>query len=308
MRIFFSYARSDEARIRILTDGIGDFGHDVWFDRQLAGGVEWWPEILRRIRRADVLVAAVSRASISSTACRREWDYALALGKPLLPLLLEVQQPHSLPSTIAERQLIDFSSGTAAAAFALARTLRELPASPPLPYPLPTEPPAPSAVTNMRELLDAPELGLAQQTAIVTEIRRLHESPATRRESLHIAAALRRREDLLLVTDRNLREFVPDEVDVPPAPPPAEGSFTEDDRIAVRELRASFRPRTYGPGYNPWQVERLFDEIQAAMDGGPVPVSISSSEFASVRQGYDAADVDEALRQVRKLFSRTLRR
>ncbi|SHM33557.1 DivIVA domain-containing protein [Cryptosporangium aurantiacum] len=84
--------------------------------------------------------------------------------------------------------------------------------------------------------------------------------------------------------------------------------FTNEDKAVVAELRSSFRPRRFGSGYDPGQVERLFDAIQAMMEGrsgGQVSDSdLMPGQFGLVQGGYFEDDVDEALRQVRGLYSR----
>jgi DivIVA domain-containing protein len=84
--------------------------------------------------------------------------------------------------------------------------------------------------------------------------------------------------------------------------------FTNEDKAVVAELRSSFRPRRFGSGYDPGQVERLFDAIQAMMEGrsgGQVSDSdLMPGQFGLVQGGYFEDDVDEALRQVRGLYGR----
>jgi len=86
--------------------------------------------------------------------------------------------------------------------------------------------------------------------------------------------------------------------------------FTNEDKAVVAELRSSFRPRRFGSGYDPGQVERLFDAIQAMMEGrsgGQVSDSdLMPGQFGLVQGGYFEDDVDEALRQVRGLYGRRM--
>jgi DivIVA domain-containing protein len=85
--------------------------------------------------------------------------------------------------------------------------------------------------------------------------------------------------------------------------------FTNEDKALVGELRSSFRPRRFGSGYDPAQVERLFDAIQAMQEGRGGQVSdadLMPGQFGLVQGGYFEDDVDEALRQVRGLFNRRI--
>ncbi len=86
--------------------------------------------------------------------------------------------------------------------------------------------------------------------------------------------------------------------------------FTNEDKAAVAELRAGFRPRRFGSGYDPQQVERLFDAIQATLEGrsgGQISDSdLAPGQFGLVQAGYFEDDVDLALREVRALFARRM--
>ena len=87
--VFLSYARTDRARIDTLSGDLQLLGHQVWFDRELTGGVHWWEGILKAIASADVFIFVASRDAAESVACRRELEYALALGLPILPVAMD---------------------------------------------------------------------------------------------------------------------------------------------------------------------------------------------------------------------------
>ena len=59
----------------------------TWAERT-AGLLKWTgdPEVLRRIADSDVFIAIISPAALSSTACGREFDWAEALARPVLPV------------------------------------------------------------------------------------------------------------------------------------------------------------------------------------------------------------------------------
>jgi hypothetical protein len=106
MILFLSYARKDQTHIGPLAQGLRFAGHDPWFDESLSGGEEWWRAILKRIRSSDVFVAVVSQASLASTACTREREYAVRLGKPILPVAVEDVPTQALPPDLARRQIL----------------------------------------------------------------------------------------------------------------------------------------------------------------------------------------------------------
>ena len=65
------------------------FWADTWHDSSLHGGQDWFQEILRRIADCDTFNAIISRDALSSTACRREFDWAESLDKPVIPVAVE---------------------------------------------------------------------------------------------------------------------------------------------------------------------------------------------------------------------------
>jgi hypothetical protein len=76
----------------------------------------------------------------------------------------------------------------------------------------------------------------------------------------------------------------------------------------VDQLRRTFQPRRFGSGYDPMQVDRLFDSILQAMTGrGPMPVpenELDTLQFGLVPGGYFEAEVDAALREVKDILLR----
>ncbi|MFI1989329.1 DivIVA domain-containing protein [Actinoplanes sp. NPDC020271] len=80
----------------------------------------------------------------------------------------------------------------------------------------------------------------------------------------------------------------------------------------VDQLRRTFQPRRFGSGYDPSQVDRLFEGILQAMTGrGPMPVNendLDMLQFGLVPNGYFEAEVDAALREVKDILLRGGRR
>jgi DivIVA domain-containing protein len=76
----------------------------------------------------------------------------------------------------------------------------------------------------------------------------------------------------------------------------------------VDQLRRTFQPRRFGSGYDPMQVDRLFEGILQAMTGrGPMPVpenDLDMLQFGLVPGGYFEAEVDAALREVKDILTR----
>jgi hypothetical protein len=91
-------------------------------------------------------------------------------------------------------------------------------------------------------------------------------------------------------------------------PPMGGGQGGSPELYRVDQLRRTFQPRRFGSGYDPVQVDRLFESILQAMTGrGPMPVpenELDTLQFGLVPGGYFEAEVDAALREVKDILLR----
>jgi len=190
MRVFVSYARQDRAMVQVLVADLESLHHDVWYDREIVGGHDWWSTILEQISACDLFVPAVSSEWLASGPCKTELDYGTACHRPVLPIAIEAGIAAALPAVLARRQVVDCSSRNADTSLALVRALAESPPAPTLPNPLPTPPPAPVApLAALGASLDAAEpLTADAQRAIVGRLGQL-----ARTEDAGGARALARR-------------------------------------------------------------------------------------------------------------------
>lgn len=171
MLLFFSYARPDRPRVESLVTRLRQAQIDVWLDSDLVGGWPWWDKILGQIRSCDVDVAAVSRASIDSEACRSEREYAARLGKPILPLALERVPPGLFPADIARIQVIDYIRPDETAALKLARAIFAYPEGRALPNPLPAPPDMPQTrYSDLNDLIRKRTLTREEQLGILVRL------------------------------------------------------------------------------------------------------------------------------------------
>jgi DivIVA domain-containing protein len=86
------------------------------------------------------------------------------------------------------------------------------------------------------------------------------------------------------------------------------GGGSNGELYRIDQLRRTFQPRRFGSGYDPMQVDRLFESILQAMSGrGPMPVpenELDTLQFGLVPGGYFEAEVDAALREVKDILLR----
>ncbi|HEX6968505.1 MAG TPA: hypothetical protein VF174_06820 [Micromonosporaceae bacterium] len=92
-----------------------------------------------------------------------------------------------------------------------------------------------------------------------------------------------------------------------PVGPPMAGPASRELQF-VDQLRRGFQVRRFGSGYDPAQVDRLFEGILAALAGhGPMPVNpaeLDTMRFDLVSGGYYENEVDAALQQVKEMLRR----
>jgi len=209
--IFISYSRRRQQVVETLIGDIEGLGHAVWFDKELTGGKPWWDGILAQIRGCEVFVLAVSPETLESKACKREWRYAADLGKTILPVLITPDvTPDALPVRLQAIQSVDYRKLDRVAALGLARAFNTLPASKPLPEPLPPAPEVPiSDLATLRDLIDADApLTQVQQTEIVAKLRRLSREPGTSVDAFNLLRAMKQRSDLFADIDDDIEELL----------------------------------------------------------------------------------------------------
>jgi TIR domain len=205
MTAFISYARRDAEAVAQLHDDLERSKRDVWFDRELDGGQKWWDAIVENIRSCDLFVLVLSPFSLASRACRAELNYAVALDRPILPVMVREINPDLLPDSVGSTHMVDYRERTADSAFALVLALGQVGAAPPLPDLLPAPPPAPmSDLGPIRDRLMAPELEYAEQQEIVRQLKSHLGVPDQHETLLALAVQLRARPELVETVGRDL--------------------------------------------------------------------------------------------------------
>ena len=222
--VFISYARANKPDVDQLERHLRELGCNAWLDSWLHGSQDWWQEILRRIEGCDVFIPIISEEALNSVACDREFDWAEALRKPVLPVRMG---PTSipLPRRYSIRQIVDYSDRAQRdhAPIKLASALMSLPPPPAPPQPLPSPPAAPlSYLTDLVDLVFAPRDGLThdQQHQVLSRLEPALRAvdPEERRQGHAILQRFRNRDDLYADVYRRIIDLKPlnDEAPTPP--------------------------------------------------------------------------------------------
>jgi hypothetical protein len=180
MRIFISYARPDQKAVEGLASDMAGLGHDVWYDRKLLGGQDWWDEILRQ-------------------PCAAELDYANAVRRPLLPVQVRPVSPDILPPILAHAQFVDYCTPDRQSAIALFSAIQSMPAVAPLPEPLPPAPTLPEPpLHELKVAVDSPRtLSRFEQLQLLDRMEHEVRHPERRPVVLDLLRRFRTRQDIV---------------------------------------------------------------------------------------------------------------
>jgi hypothetical protein len=197
--IFISYGRHSEAIVKILAEDIEALGHTVWFDQDLKGGQAWWDHIIATVRDCEVFIFVLDPKALDSTACKREYGYATALGKPILPVLVAEDVATSLlPPDLSRIQFVDYRKQDRDALRRLAKAIATVPSPKPLPDPLPTPPEVPISYLGRlaEQIATTQTLSYEQQGALVFDLKQSLSDSEIGGDAYTLLTSLRRRHDL----------------------------------------------------------------------------------------------------------------
>ena len=201
--IFISYHNEARAVAEALSRDCSELGEEPWYDRALSGGQAWWDQILERIRTCDVFVFILSPGGLGSVPCQREWGYAAALGKSVLPVLpahyADKVPLIRLPPALSAIQYVEWHADDRESALRLGRALKGLPEPGPLPDPLPDPPDVPlSYLTEIAGTLgSADRIGLEAQGEILAQLKAGLKDPEEQSNAESLLSELRGRDDVL---------------------------------------------------------------------------------------------------------------
>lgn len=102
--LFVSYSRDDKHWTYELAQALRDeLDLTAFVDyRSIHVGVDWWQTICENLEGCDCVIYVMTPRSIESIYCRAEIGYALALNKPILPVMLK---PCAFPDELSARRV-----------------------------------------------------------------------------------------------------------------------------------------------------------------------------------------------------------
>lgn len=86
---FVSYAHSDKDTVFRAVEQLAELGRNIWFDRELTPGGDFWEELAERILHCNAVILFLSGSSVDSAFVRRELKFALNQDKPIIAVHLD---------------------------------------------------------------------------------------------------------------------------------------------------------------------------------------------------------------------------
>lgn len=109
MKLFISYARVDTPLTKQIIAQLEKV-HDVWYDKRLFTGDDWWAEIQYRVQDwCDGFVYLLSPESVVSEYCNKEFQIARKSSKMIFPVLIQART--EIPKQLGITQYADLSMG-----------------------------------------------------------------------------------------------------------------------------------------------------------------------------------------------------
>lgn len=207
--LFISYPREYRGAVEQLVGNLRSSGYDPFFDEQLAGGQSWWDELLTRIETADVFMPVIGTQYLQSTPCQLEAQYATALNKRILPVMIEPVPSQLFMPSIASAHWVDLGPSRPNAILDVIRAINLLPPAVPAPAVRPERPKAPiSYMTGLQdEVMGAPEITRERQLVLIADLKgRL--GTGDRDAAIMLLANLRNRPDLYYQSATDIDELL----------------------------------------------------------------------------------------------------
>jgi hypothetical protein len=110
--VFISYSREDRSFVDRLSQDLLAAGVTIWQDtKEIAAGENWRLAIEQSLRQASAMLYVASARSAASHWMAKELEAVFSRGTLVIPLILDDEGEHRLPSFLREYQWVDFRSG-----------------------------------------------------------------------------------------------------------------------------------------------------------------------------------------------------
>ena len=310
MIVFISYSSKNCSLVIQLVALLTEMGYDVRYDQQIGTGDDWWHHILADIRACSAFLYALSPEYVDSYPCELEYHYAVALNRPILPVMIALVDFGQMPTYIAQSQVLDFTDLNNTKALArLSARFRQLEQQPlPLPSPLPPEPPAPIAKLNTvieRVTNWSVRLTPEEQTTLLNDIRPFLRKREARSNALYALRRFRQHSDVN--GPRDLYTDTSDEIDsvletyagnmtlsqpiplasTPDPTPPPETDPRPGNRLRTALMTVLIVVVVSGIGIGGW----LMTHPPATATNTPVPIA----QVGSATQGTSSASTPTSI-------------
>ena len=87
--LFISYCRQDWENVSPIIEYLSKAGYRIWYDRGIAPGTEWPEVIAGHLDRSCVFLACISKRSMESHNCRKEFNFAIMKNMDFIGIILE---------------------------------------------------------------------------------------------------------------------------------------------------------------------------------------------------------------------------
>ncbi len=105
--IFISYKSEEHTYAEDVRTQLLKWGYETWMDAyNIPGGASWGDEIDKALKSAYAVTGIMTPKAMASRNVTNEWDMAIRLDKPFIPLLYEQCEPHY---KYVDIQYIDFT-------------------------------------------------------------------------------------------------------------------------------------------------------------------------------------------------------
>jgi len=110
--IFISYSRRDKTFTLQLFEALKTAKRGVWADwEDIPPGSDWLAEIKEGIERSQAVIFILSLEWVKSRECAKELDYAVKMGKRLIPVIWQNVEPKDVPPELSKLNWIFMREG-----------------------------------------------------------------------------------------------------------------------------------------------------------------------------------------------------